>query len=360
MTEPSKYLLLCSGVTLGAYVPGVILDRKLKMQGLDSSVMVLEKVFRKHKQQKLDQMKKEFHESFAFALLAQKLSSEVEKNFDPLLVQQLYRQWDKFDNLVFVIFSGFWVKVLNEYLATHKSQRSVVHVIHLDATISSSWKNASQQFGNWKHHWLFSLQSRKINYSFGDLCPDVQIDCREQRLIAHGGGWGIGTYKAMTENFSMMNYGLDLLTYNYSELDSQQENGSYLLDPTWKPWEQAEGVSQYPPLFKMQSSELEEIPEVSGISPFQRVVAAKIGIMSKPGGGTLIDSLICGTPLILLDPFGDYEKANASLWEHFGLGIQFNKWKSKDFSKEVLAEMQENIFRIKSKSPDIADSVTES
>ncbi len=67
--------------------------------------------------------------------------------------------------------------------------------------------------------------------------------------------------------------------------------------------------------------------------------------MSKPGGGTLLDSLWSATPAVLLEPFGAHEQRNADLWIQLGYGISFEDWQNQGFAPEVLQELHEALLK---------------
>lgn len=67
--------------------------------------------------------------------------------------------------------------------------------------------------------------------------------------------------------------------------------------------------------------------------------------MSKPGGGTLVDSLSAAAPLVYLEPFGDHERANALLWERLGFGIAYDRWAASGFARSALETLHHNLLR---------------
>ncbi|MFD2876800.1 hypothetical protein ACFTAO_13765 [Paenibacillus rhizoplanae] len=72
---------------------------------------------------------------------------DITPNLDPQLVTRLLGKWAEENRRVFMVFSGFWMPVLEEYA---KSYRKDVHVelIHMDAVISPSWKLYSNNIRN--------------------------------------------------------------------------------------------------------------------------------------------------------------------------------------------------------------------
>jgi UDP-N-acetylglucosamine:LPS N-acetylglucosamine transferase len=82
-------------------------------------------------------------------------------------------------------------------------------------------------------------------------------------------------------------------------------------------------------------------------------------MVSKPGGGTMLDSIWSATPLVLLEPFGEHEARNAELWERLGFGISVDRWRDTGFAVEVLEEIHDNLLRAKPGIPDYAGKLAE-
>ena len=85
-------------------------------------------------------------------------------------------------------------------------------------------------------------------------------------------------------------------------------------------------------------------PEVYGL------VRHNQAIISKPGGATLVDSLSAATPLILLEPYGEYEQKNGELWESMGFAISYQKWADTGYSTEVLEDLHVNLLTARART----------
>ena len=77
-----KIAILCSGVALGVYIPGLYIHRDLKIAGEKSEVFVLENLFTDEKKVKIKDNKKAFHDNFRVALAGQKLAADVSRSVD--------------------------------------------------------------------------------------------------------------------------------------------------------------------------------------------------------------------------------------------------------------------------------------
>ena len=67
-------------------------------------------------------------------------------------------------------------------------------------------------------------------------------------------------------------------------------------------------------------------------------------MVSKPGGGTLLDSLTAATPIVLLPPWGEPEAKNGELWEELGFGIDFQRWRETGFDYRVLEDLHHRLL----------------
>jgi UDP-N-acetylglucosamine:LPS N-acetylglucosamine transferase len=75
------------------------------------------------------------------------------------------------------------------------------------------------------------------------------------------------------------------------------------------------------------------------------VIRRSKAIVSKPGGGTLIDSLSSATPVILLEPYGNAEEKNGELWRHLGFGVPFATWQASGYDEATLARLHASLLR---------------
>jgi hypothetical protein len=114
---------------------------------------------------------------------------------------------------------------------------------------------------------------------------------------------------------------------------------AYMVDPTWRAWDRSDGVHGYPPF-----GEVGGTTRASGHALYE-LIRRSHAIISKPGGGTLIDSLSSATPVVLLEPYGYAEAKNGALWEELGYGISFAKWRDAGFSTQQLEQLHDNLVR---------------
>jgi hypothetical protein len=338
--------VLCSGVALGVYIPAILISRQLKRRGFATEVAVLETYLQKDKISKLAGNKKAFHHNFRIAKTAHKIVKDVTPNLDERLVEQLLDGWLEEERSVFIVFSGFWLPLLQRYerKASHLTLR--VDLVHMDAVVSPSWKLFYADCQPRNDIWLFDWQHKKLPYgiSVTDDAP-IPYERRSDRVVIHGGGWGMGTYRDNIAELRSNGLHLDIVLYELEEAEDEREGDRYfMVDPDWSPWlanEQSE--HEFPPVGQVIRKRYIPRSFREDCHPMYDIIAGSKAVVSKPGGGTLLDSLASATPLIMLEPLGEHEQKNAELWEHLGFGILFETWREQDFRLDILYSLHVNL-----------------
>jgi hypothetical protein len=113
-----------------------------------------------------------------------------------------------------------------------------------------------------------------------------------------------------------------------------------MVSPDWRAWERSDGEHTFPPFAEIDG---DGQAAANGEHGLYELIRRSKAIISKPGGGTLIDSLSSATPVVLLEPCGDAEAANGALWEYLGFGIPFAKWRATGYDGAVLARLHANL-----------------
>ena len=117
----------------------------------------------------------------------------------------------------------------------------------------------------------------------------------------------------------------------------KDENNEYLLlDCNWK----AGTEDTFPVLYEFDGENITKITKINGIDIMKNSVA----VVSKPGGGTIIDSLATQTPMIYLDPISKHEKNNMDFYLTRNLGLSLNNALSANELVEQLKRIQDNIL----------------
>ena len=129
-----------------------------------------------------------------------------------------------------------------------------------------------------------------------------------------------------------------------------------MMDPTWTAWENHdENKCIFPPFAEVKLGKIPQFESKEEYHSSFDIVRNVKAIISKPGGGTLIDSLAAATPIILLEPFGNHEKINADLWEKLGFGIRYETWKKSNFNIDILETMHKNLVEQRKNSANYID-----
>ncbi|WP_406636009.1 hypothetical protein [Amycolatopsis sp. WGS_07] len=336
--------VLTSGVALGVHVPGLLLAQRLRERGAAADVSVLERLLPERKLATTAEMKWAFHRDFRLAKAGHRLATDPAAVTDPAAEAALFDRWDTERAGTFVVFSGFWLPIVERYLARGRAVRVVL--CHIDAIASPSFRKAA----GWQvpHEDVFLVDGTSMTVPCSvpvSARPPVPWADRQPRLYLHGGGWGMGTYREHIAELAGSGFALDVLAYRESDVDPRPGVRYFMTDPDWHPWHD----NGFPPLRPADSATYTR--GAAHPDSFELVRMAQ-AMVSKPGGGTCLDSLWSATPLLLLEPLGAAEKRNGEVWQRLGFGIPYETWRDSGFSGELLAGMHQALLRA---LPGIAD-----
>lgn len=365
MTE--TVTLLSAGNSLGVYIPAKLLQLQLRNQGVPTEICMLEHLYDQQTLEKIPRYRKAFHDSFAVAKMGYKLAKDSRDSLDEHKVSMLLEEWKQGDRRRFLALTGFWIPILERYREMMASVELDIRLIRLDASDTPSFAvygNACDQFNN---VWLYPTGENRIVHTISVSQEEpIPFQEREKRYLIHGGGWGIGTYKDKVTELTASGIALNIIAYYNEDIkpetyDSHKSASHryFMLDPSWSPWQRnAVNEFDFPPFAEVSQGE-ECIFESDGSYPKAfEVMRHSLGIISKPGGATLLDSLASATPLIFLEPFGDHERSNARLWESLGLGISYDAWKEQDYAVNVLEDIHRNLLNAKHKTCNLISTIT--
>lgn len=353
--------ILTSGVALGVHVPGLVLADRLREQGLPVAVRVLEQLLPERALATTADLKWAFHRSFRFALTGQRVAGDPSERVRERAVDALAATWraDGVDR--FVLFSGYWLPLVQRYRDRCR-QPPPVDVCHVDAVISPSFRSAGRlaEAADVRHVWLADADRRCLPQSIPvSRQPPLPWSRRARRLLVHGGGWGIGTYRERARELRAHGFALDLVAYERADVSADDPGVRYfMVDPDWHPW--LDGG--YPPFGRVSPDGTRHPPHRPGDrghhGSFQ-LTRTELATVSKPGGGTLLDSLWSATPAVLLEPFGDHERRNAELWRDLGFGVDYARWAETGFDPAVLEECHHALLKATADVPDYSRMLTE-
>lgn len=362
----NRVTILCSGFGLGFYVPGLLLERKLHALGLQAEIEVFETLMPDAKKEQTDNSRKAYQQSFAVALTSQKIPSDIRSSLDEKAVEQLLQQWQQEERKRFIVLSGHWVHVMDQYRAMAGFPVEA-ELLYIDAELSPSWKNLRRLNPGYAEGYreihMYDLENRAIRYRI-DAGPEKPLPAaaRNGRLVVHGGGWGIGTFREKFAALEAAGYELDIAAYSIQEIGPAiQGRRYYMNDPQWRTWKRDDsGQYTFPPFAEVTGQDTDRFPPCNQYKGGMfGVIRQASAVISKPGGGALIDSLASGTPLVLLDPFGPHEQINSDLWVELGYGLRYNEWAESGFDREALSRIAGHLQSAQGKYADYASSYAE-
>jgi hypothetical protein len=346
--------ILCSGVALGVYIPALLVNYQLQMRGAATQVVVLESLFPEEKQNKILENKTAFHQNFAVAKMGQRMARDIGPNLDPQQLKQLNENWIQDERRLFIIFSGFWMPLVEAYRQRLTPVKLWAHQLHMDAAVSASWKNVVSAYDGYQPIWLFSYAAKQLYYRLADHQePPVPHSQRPYRYLIHGGGWGMGTYQSKIPILEAAGLDLDIIAYHPQEAAAPKTRQRYfMVDPAWSPWHKnRSGQHEFPPFGEIVPGAVPQFTNRPDSHELFQLARNARAIISKPGGATLLDSWAAATPLVMLEPFGDYEAKNAALWQELGFGIPFSEWEEAEFAPELLEPLHQNLLRSQDNVP---------
>jgi hypothetical protein len=344
--------ILTSGIALGVHVPGLLLARRLTESGVDVRVDVLERYFDAEKRTRIPDNKRAFHRNFRVALAGQGLARDVTPTLDEPAVAVLLSDWAAAGVERLVVFSGFWTPVVDRYAEAHPNAR--VDLCHVDSVRSPSFRPFPKADGH-RDVWLLNADSGAIPQTIPvSRAAPVPWGDRDDRCLAHGGGWGMGTYAERAAELAGRGVAMDVIAYEPDDVTDPRCR-YFMIDPDWQPW-QDDGFPPFGELGADGSVSFRRSAEHH--DSFHLMRRAKVTI-SKPGGGTLLDSLSSATPVVLLEPFGDHEARNAELWCRLGFGLSYADWLETGCSFAVLEELHHNLRAARARVPSYPDALVE-
>ncbi|WP_030378752.1 MULTISPECIES: hypothetical protein [unclassified Streptomyces] len=352
--------ILTSGATLGVHVPGLLLADRLRERGVVAEVNVLERLLPPEKLVTMGDLKWAYHRSFRFALAGRRMERDTSSDLGEEAVRLLWQGWRERGVRHFVVFSGYWLSVLRGYREFLGTPIGVDLCRGDAAPMQSFLLGGAPPPEGAREIALADGPGRAIPWTIPvSAKPPVPWADRAGRLLVHGGGWGLGTYRERADELVEHRFGLDMIAYEPSDVDHGKPGARYfMMDPRWHPWHD----DGYPPFAEVEPGHTGATGTVDvSALPFARkaeyphafdLARNAVAVMSKPGAGTLLDGLWAATPLVILESWSDSERRNGELWRELGLGITFEDWRATDFSLGVLAELHERILPVARRAPD--------
>jgi hypothetical protein len=355
--------VLTSAVGLGSYVAALLHHALLRNAGYQVDVEVIEGWFTDQHIGRHLMHQKAFHRDFRLALAGRRMAGSVEGRLDDERINRLLTTWRRDGRVRFLVWSGYWLPVLERYTAAVPDMRIELDFCRIDAVESDSFRVHHEPAGVVRRElWLWNWQRRalggRLPVGAGAPLPFAE---RARRLVAHGGGWGLGTYAEVLTELSLAGYALDVLGPGSPDWDGRGPlDRRYVSDPGWHPWvRNAAGELTFPPLGEVRPNGEVRYRSQLGFPAAHVNVREAMAVVSKPGGGTLLDSLAAATPIVLLPPWGQPEAKNGALWEELGFGIGFERWRETGFDHSVLEDLHHRLLETREQDIDplVAEAV---
>src|SRR4051794_2498819 len=109
--------VLCSGVSLGHYVPGLLIRDQLRRLGYEARVLVYETLLDDARIERIERTKQMYHTNFAFARTAQRMAKQLApETQDSRAVEQLDR-WASSPPHRLIVLSAYWLPLLKRAVA---------------------------------------------------------------------------------------------------------------------------------------------------------------------------------------------------------------------------------------------------
>ncbi len=357
--QNKRVVILTSVIGYGIYFPSLLIRNGLRKAGMFNAIYTIEHYFTTEKLARFEASRVAFKKDYRIAKMAAKMPIENKTLLSDKKIEELFREWDAIGASRFLCFSGLWLPVLHKY---KESKHVNIDCCRIDAGISPTWsgEQASSLAIN-KTYGFFDLQQEKINYTLGipGFKPAPFAE-RPKAILAHGGGWGLGNYIEHMASLDHTDYKKNIMIHTSGEYDQTMKNTCYYMnDPSWDPLnDRSDYHTTFPKLGRFRDGEInyqacEEHHGALGI------INNSKAIISKPGGMTLLDTLLTETPLVYLDPMGPNEQGNRRICDSLQIGLSFESWKAQNFSEEVLAKCVARIQAVKKNLPDFLSAYIE-
>jgi hypothetical protein len=320
--------ILTSGIGLGVYLPSLLIQQRMAALRMRADIHVIEGYYDAESQRRLIAQRQAYRGNFALAQMGHRMARDIGGCLDPARLDELFGRWAAEGRREFMVWSGFWLPLLARYRDLHGAPLHV-DCCRIDAEVSASFKRTelpADATEIWLWNWLEKRTAFEIPV---DDLPPLPFAERRRRLVVHGGGWGLGSYRNRLAELD----GWDCDVVVHDGMEARPSDRRFMVDPEWRAWD-----GGFPPF-----GEVGGRFDGNGHALFELIRRSK-AIVSKPGGGTLIDSLCSATPVVLLEPYGHAEEKNGALWEHLGFGISWAKWRDSGCDESLLEACHEKLL----------------
>jgi len=350
-----QVIILTSIIGLGVYFPALMLYKKFERRGIKARILTIEKLLTAEKRNIFLKTKEAFKLNDKLAMIASYMPITLEDKFDEMQINKIFDEWKTNPRSEYICFSALWLPLLSEYSTSINPIN--LSCVEIDCSTASIWK----QYREYNHmiKKSYKIWGDKLNYSFEleDL-GIIPYNNRREEITIHGGGWDLGNFISILSFFDTYDYKLNLILNSDKRHDDISEARNIVIyqnDQDWNPLND----DVFPMLRIISSSSSQRIIEPNSYPAILNVISQSLAIISKPGGMSLVDSLITETPILFLDPIGKNEIHNQQIFEKLKLGMTFEEWKNSNFSNRLLQNMNKELKAIKCGIPDLFKSIYE-
>jgi hypothetical protein len=343
-----KYVILTSKIGNGLYFPALFFRNELMRLGIEIDFFIFEdfltaKIKRLFENAKRNNPKDEDYNFKSYNLFIEKLGYGTNKYKINNLVKHLKNN----NNFHIICFSNIWILFLKK-LKFENNLEFKLSWITIDVESFNKWNNLKEIYKSliYNHYEFFHLDPCNINYIFNFNKKLIPFEHRKNQITIHGGGWSIGNYESKL-NLLVTNFNINLIsiqTNNLKQINLYSDDFNYNFHENL----------EFPSFgkFNKKLNRFNYKKNIKHHGVFDLILNSK-AIISKPGGMTIIDSIIAETPIIYLKPFNQLEAKNSEFLESLNIGMSYANWQKLNFSTEVLMELQKNIIFFKKKSKNI-------
>jgi hypothetical protein len=350
---PERYndtiVILSSLVGYGSFIPALLLYKQLESEGRGVQLHAIENYYSDEKKAIFEQTRAAFRKNPKLVRIASGLSEQLEKNLSHSGEEELLRRWREEGCLRFVCFSGLWSGLLARF--AESDRRVKIVFCKVDSGFSSAWKNIGPSLLQHHHTSFFNAEEGTVRYKISPQEIEPRpLNQRETAVLLHGGGWYLDGFGKQADAIGQHYTCRPVQRASDPEHNPAEHIGPIRETYTWDPLHNSNHFYTLPSysLSGRTDREYEGLWEL---------INGCRAIVSKPGGMTLMDSLITATPLVMLEPASRNEEDNGRLWQRLGLGIYYGDWEKENFSGVILEEMHRNLLRKRSEAPDFISCV---
>jgi hypothetical protein len=344
---------------LGFYIPGLLLRDRFEAIAQPACAETFEALMTDVGIEKAEQSRSAYAKDFKLAQVSQRVPFDVRGSIDTERLEKLLDRWSDEKRRKFIALSGHWVHILDEYRRRCGFEISA-GLLYMDGSLAPSWLQTRRIDPTYAARYselpLLSRSPPAVLRHIAVSEPSVTWSVRENRLIVHGGGWGMGDFANAAEQLKSSNYDVLNAMYPAPGVDLSIGQRHLADNPNWRVWHPTEsGELEFPPYGYVDRDGWHDGGYHGQTHGLYQTIANSRAIVSKPGAGTLIDSFASETPVVLLTPLGRHETDSGNIWSQLGFGITIEDWQSSECDPEILFQLHKNIAMAKLNCPDLAE-----